>query len=98
MNIADKYMSQVKNKQFRFIPPKFDQNLFRSDEGSIMGGKINNPVDENLESPNLFPSETSKDQLYCYYNEIGECYKGSNKSNTKEQWAIQKIWTIIQVL
>lgn len=82
MNIADKYMSQVKNKQFRFIPPKFDQNLFRSDEGSIMEGKINNPVDENLESPNLFPSETSKDQLYCYYNEIGECYKGSNKSNT----------------
>ena len=31
-----------------------------------MGGKINNPVDGNLESPNLFPSETSKDQLYCH--------------------------------
>jgi hypothetical protein len=82
MNIADKYMFEVKNKQFRFIPPKFDQNLFRNDEESIIGGGINKPADVNLEDSDLFPSETSKDQLYCYYNEIGECYKGGNKSNT----------------
>lgn len=82
MNIADKYMSEVKNKHFRFIPPKFDQNLFRSDEESMMGEGMNIPVDVNLENSDLFPSETSKDQLYCYYNEIGECYKGGNKSNT----------------
>ncbi len=82
MNIADKYMSEVENKEFRFIPPKFDQNLFRSDEGSIMGGELNNPVDGNLGDANLFPGETLKEQLYCYYNEIGECYKGGNQSNT----------------
>lgn len=81
MNIADKYMCEVTNKPFRFIPPKFDKNLFRNDEESVLGGKVNKPVEEILENENLYPSETSKDQLYCYYNEISECYKGSYKSN-----------------
>lgn len=77
MSIADKYMSEVKNKSFRFIPPRFNQNLFRNDKREVMGGELNNSVNEKLENNIIFPDETIKEQMYCYYNEMGECYKGN---------------------
>lgn len=80
MNIADKYMSEVNNRYFKFIPPKFDKNLFRNDEQSIMGGEMNNQVDGNANIENLYPDETKEGQLYCYYNSLGNCYNGSNNS------------------
>lgn len=87
MTIADKYMSEVNNRSFKFIPPKFDKNLFRNDEQNIMGGDINNQVDGNVNIENLYPDETKQEQLYCYYNSLGNCYNGSttttnNNTNT----------------
>lgn len=61
-----KYMSEVKSKNtftFNFVPPSFDRNL-------VMDDDINAQEDD---SSILFPSETSEDQLYCYYNSLGGC-------------------------
>ena len=35
MNVADKYMSQVKDNDFKFTPPKFDKNIFINGEMRI---------------------------------------------------------------
>ena len=66
MKPDEKYMSEVNPKAtFKFIPPSFNRNLLIDDE---------NP-NEFLE---LYPEETSEDQLYCYYNSLGGC---SNEQN-----------------
>ena len=61
MTVADKYMSEA-NSSFKFIPPRFDKNLF-----------INQDFVRQEEILNLFPSETEQQQMHCYYNELSGC-------------------------
>lgn len=71
MKPDEKYMSEVniKNK-FKFIPPSFNRNFIIDDD--------NEDVSEEKESLDLFPNETSEDQVYCYYNSLGNCKNGVN--------------------
>lgn len=67
MKPDEKYMSEVNPETtFKFIPPSFNRNLFIDDQDP----------DDFLE---LYPSETSEDQLYCYYNSLGGCSKEQNE-------------------
>lgn len=71
MKPDEKYMSEVnvKNK-FKFIPPSFNRSFLVDDD--------NEDVSEEKESLDLFPDETSEDQVYCYYNALGNCKNGVN--------------------
>lgn len=71
MTVADKYMSEGNGSSFKFIPPKFDKNLFRN--GSFL---------RQEDVLNLFPSETIEEQMYCYYNQLTEC---KNEKNNMER-------------
>ena len=67
MKPDEKYMSEVNPKTiFKFTPPSFNRNLLMDDE---------NPND----FLDLYPEETSEDQLYCYYNSLGGCSKEQNE-------------------
>ena len=67
MKPDEKYMSEVKLKNnFRFIPPSFNMSLY-------MDADENSDINEENESLDLYPSETSEDQLYCYYNSLENC-------------------------
>ena len=71
MKPDDKYMYEVnvKNK-FKFIPPSFNRSFLVDDDTE--------DVTEEKESLDLFPDETSENQMYCYYNSLGNCKNGQN--------------------
>lgn len=71
MRPDEKYMSEVnvKNK-FKFIPPSFNRSFLMNDDEQ--------DVTEEKETLDLFPNETSEDQMYCYYNALGNCKNGQN--------------------
>ena len=71
MSVADKYMFQSRNRNFRFTPPEFNMNLFK-----------NNNLMRDENSLNLFPSETAGEELYCYYNALNGC-KNNIESNMR---------------
>lgn len=67
MKPDEKYMSEVNIKNnFKFIPPSFNRSLMMDDV------EHDDIADEN-ESLDLYPDETSEDQLYCYYNSLENC-------------------------
>ena len=71
MKPDEKYMSEVKyNNLFKFTPPSFDRNLLIDDYA--------NDNDDDNEFLNLYPNETTEDQLYCYYNSLGGCINEKN--------------------
>eukprot|EP00828_Plagiopyla_frontata_P017333 TRINITY_DN224_c0_g5_i1.p1 TRINITY_DN224_c0_g5~~TRINITY_DN224_c0_g5_i1.p1 ORF type:complete len:201 (+),score=37.92 TRINITY_DN224_c0_g5_i1:89-604(+) len=74
MSVADKYMFQVNRKNFKFIPPEFNKNLFRNNANMTREEIISN--NQQVEEIVLSPTENNEEQLYCYYNEISNCYKG----------------------
>ncbi len=83
MSVADKYMSQVGHKSFKFIPPQFNMGSFR----------VNDDVDNN-NVLNLFPSETAELQMYCYYNQLNGCNNMENNVTRNYEETIESEITV----
>ena len=73
MTPGEKYMSEVKFKNdsdFTFTPPSFDRSLSNDDT-----------VNDNSNSfLDLYPDQTERSELYCYYSIFGN----SDKKNSKD--------------
>lgn len=79
MRPDEKYMSEVNIKNnFQFTPPSFNRSLMMDDEDK-------NDVAEQSESLDLYPDETSEDQLYCYYNSLENCSNELKKIPTSKR-------------
>lgn len=73
MKPDEKYMSEVKSEStFKFTPPSFDRSFLIEDENT----------DNFLD---LYPDETTTDQLYCYYNSLNGCKNESPKSSNSNR-------------
>ena len=73
MKPDEKYMSEVKSEStFKFTPPSFDRSFLMEDENA----------DNFLD---LYPDETTTDQLYCYYNSLNGCKNEASKSNNSNR-------------
>lgn len=73
MKPDEKYMSEVKSEAtFKFTPPSFDRSFLMENENA----------DNFLD---LYPDETTTDQLYCYYNSLNGCKNETPKSNNSNR-------------
>ena len=73
MKPDEKYMSEVNfknNSDFYFNPPSFDRSIFRD-----------NPNYENDNNfIDLYPDQTERSELYCYYNIFDNCEQKNTKN------------------
>lgn len=92
MKPDEKYMSEVKlknNSDFTFTPPSFDRSL-----------SMDNLVDENDNNDflNLYPDQTERSELYCYYSIFGDCDKKNSKNYGKNKNRIPTPFDILRGL
>lgn len=92
MKPDEKYMSEVKlknNSDFTFTPPSFDRSL-----------SMDNLVDENDNNDflNLYPDQTERSELYCYYSIFGDCDKKKSKNYGKNKNRIPTPFDILRGL
>lgn len=92
MKPDEKYMSEVKlknNSDFTFTPPSFDRSL-----------TMDNFVDENDNNDflDLYPDQTERSELYCYYSIFGDCDKKNSKSYGKSKNRIPTPFDILRGL
>lgn len=92
MKPDEKYMSEVKlknNSDFTFTPPSFDRSL-----------SMDNLVDENDNNDflNLYPDQTERSELYCYYSIFGDCDKKNSKNYGKNNNRIPTPFDILRGL
>lgn len=92
MKPDEKYMSEVKLKNdsdFTFTPPSFDRSL-----------SMDNIVDENDNNDflDLYPDQTERSELYCYYSIFGDCDKKNSKNYDKNKNRIPTPFDILRGL
>lgn len=78
MRPDEKYMSEVKFKNdsdFTFTPPSFDRSLATDDP---VNDDSNNFLD-------LYPDQTERSELYCYYSIFEDCDKKNSKEFDKSK-------------